>query len=155
MDESLWRAVIDAHAASLTAQQRFVTECSDPLPLFRRSLADPRERRWRMFLRHQPDSVRLVLLDALLDLATVGHREIGMVRDVILAMPRDAVRIRWAERQEELLRDAGEEEYRRLLELLEHLDADACRQLAQRASQHDDEEIREAGTDFLERLSSR
>lgn len=152
---SLWREVIEAHEASLAAQRRFVTLCHDPVPIFERALADPRERGLALtFLKQQPDYVRLKLLEPLLVLALVGHREIGLVREVLLGMPRDTVRAAIARRQDEMLRDAGEEEYRRLLELLEHLDVNACRTLAERVISHADEDIREAGEDFMQRTSS-
>lgn len=150
---SLWRNVIDAHYASLAAQRRFVTSVRDPVPIFERALADPRERGLALtFLKQQPDHVRLKMLDQLLDLALVGHREIGLVREVLLAMPRNDVSAAIARRQDEMLRDASEEEYRRLLELLEQVDIDACRMLAERAVRHKNEDVREAGSDFLERI---
>jgi hypothetical protein len=80
-----------------------------------------------------------------------------MVRSAIKALPRDWVLARIEAAAEPLLIASTEqfqyEEFRRLLELYEQLgNEELLARLAQRALEHDDEDVREAGQDFLARL---
>jgi hypothetical protein len=101
---------------------------------------------------------RLQFLDELVDLASVGHSDISLVREVLLSLPKDFLLANIEKSAEPLLINAttdAYEEYRRLLELYIDIDRDLTRRLALRASESDDEDIREAGEDFLALLVDR
>ena len=96
--------------------------------------------------------------DLLVNLASVGHSDIGLVREVILSLPKDFLLANIEKSAEAVLRDAMKhedsyEEYRRLLELYIEIDPDLTKRLAERALESDDEDIREAGSDAMECLN--
>ena len=89
------------------------------------------------------------LFSELVFLASFGHGAIGTVRQAILSLPREWVLARMEQEAEPLLRDGTYDEYRRFLELYELMDMELTLKLARRAAAHADDDIREAGEDFL------
>jgi hypothetical protein len=85
-------------------------------------------------------------------LASFSHGSIQAVRKLILSLPRDWVLSRIEEVAEPILRSGDYDEYRRLLELYFELDRELASRLAARARAQEDEDVREAGEDFLDRL---
>ncbi len=88
-------------------------------------------------------------------LAGFSHGSIRTVRELILSLPRDLVLGRIEQETEPLLREGTYDEYRRFLELYEHLDERLTANLARRAASHPDADIREAGEDYLLRPARR
>lgn len=101
-----------------------------------------------------PTREREAHFDRLVELASVGHADIGLVRDVILTMPREWVLARIEPIADRILDAGGEDEYRRFLELFADLDKDLALRLASRAIGHPDDGVREAGEDFKSALST-
>jgi hypothetical protein len=95
------------------------------------------------------EEVRALFSD-LVNVASVGHSNIEPARFVILSLSREWVIANIEAAAEPLLREGGEEEYRRLLELYNLLDGRLAARLAARARASDDPAIREAGVDFSE-----
>ena len=87
-------------------------------------------------------------------LASSAHGSLGVVRNAILALPRDYVLNNVEKEAEGYLRDVTYDEFRRFLELFWLLDRGMTRRLAERAAGQIDADIREAGVDFLEKLSA-
>jgi hypothetical protein len=85
-----------------------------------------------------------------IDLVSQAHRYIAPARDIIHSLPREWVIDNIETVAEPILQNGTEEEYRRMLEMYRELDPELTRRLAQRATEHPDWEIREAGSDFLE-----
>lgn len=83
-------------------------------------------------------------------MASVGHADVQLARDVILTLPLPWVLERVEAAAEPLLREGAGEEYRRLLELYRLLDRGLMTRLATRSAQHTDADAREAGADFLD-----
>jgi hypothetical protein len=97
---------------------------------------------------------RQALFPDLVWLASWGHGLVQNARDAILSLPRGWVLARIEAIAEPLLAQSSAEgqfeEYRRMLELYQQLgDPDLVRRLAHRAAQHPDEDVIEAGHDFL------
>lgn len=87
-------------------------------------------------------------------LASFSHGPIQLVRDAIRSLPREWVLAHIEPAAEPLLRRGDWDTYRRLLELYEQLDPDLTRRLAERAAVQPDPDTREAGEDFLRRLTN-
>ena len=96
---------------------------------------------------------RQSLLEALVDLASVAHSDIELVRQAILSLPKTWLLENLEKSAELLLKNGTDEEYRRLLELYFEIDNSLTERLAKRALQHDDPDIREAGEDFQNYLN--
>ncbi len=120
------------------------------LELVRARLRDPAERTAALSVAALlPVEKRQELLDELLTLASFGHSLTGEARRVILSLSQDWLLATIQTRAEPFLRLDDHEEYRRMLELFSLIDRDLTLRLAQRAVQHVDPDIREAGEDFI------
>jgi hypothetical protein len=84
---------------------------------------------------------------------STSHRYALAVRNIIKSLPRGWV---WAhiESAAEPLLQEGADAYRRILELYNELDRDLTLRLALQAVASLDEDIREAGGDFIKKLQS-
>jgi hypothetical protein len=153
-DLKLWRKVVDADHAFINARMELFANCSSLVEVARHGLKDPTER-WTALgiiaLMRIED--RLLLFDSLLDLASSSHAYMGEARELILSLPREWVLANVEKSAEPLLRRGDYSEYRGLLALYAELDHDLACRLARRAAEDSDEDIREAGEDFLEKLS--
>jgi len=89
------------------------------------------------------------LFEELVFLASFSHGAIQLVRDQIIRLPREWVLSEIERVAEPLLASGTYDEYRRLLELYAPLDSELTRRLAERAIEHPDPDIREAGQDFF------
>lgn len=81
--------------------------------------------------------------------AATGDRQVVAARAIIASLPRAWVLDRIEGVAETFLTDGTYWEYGRLLELYRELDPTLTQRLANRAIQHSDADIREAGEDFL------
>jgi hypothetical protein len=103
-----------------------------------------------------PDNtLREDLFSELVDLASVGHSDIGRVRDVIKSMPRQWVLDRIQpvaqavlDRQSASGAEDRYEEFRRFAELFVELDVALLRPLVERSLRDKDSDVREVGEDF-------
>lgn len=152
-DRALWRDLVEAEGNFLAARHSFVRAAANPVAILRDALHRPSERGIALrLLRSLPTKDSLGLFDDLVELASVGHADISLARELIVRMPRDWVLSNIEATAQPLLLGATDEEYRRLLELYILLDPNLTMQLASRAAASQDEDIREAGADFLDRL---
>jgi len=154
-DEVLWRALVDREKGFYAARAGFMSGAADRVAVLRSALRSVAERGTALrVLPILPLAERQALFEDLVRLASVGHADVQLVRDAIDSLPREWTVARLEGAAEPLLHDATDEEYRRLLELYVAMDDGITRRLAERASQHPDEHVREAGHDFLARLSA-
>ena len=148
-DQVLWRAVLEAEARFMQARSAFVTGAWDMTNVLTAALEKATERGTALrLILALPVRKREVFFDRLVELASVGHADIALVRESILSLPRDWVVARIEGVASPILERGGDEEYRRLLELYALLDAHLAHRLAEMAMKHDDEDVREAGQDF-------
>jgi hypothetical protein len=94
------------------------------------------------------------LFPDLLALASFVHGLTERCRELILRLPRAWLLANIERHAAPLLSAGGEEEYRALLDLYDRIDPALASQLAERAAQADDEDIKEAGNDYLRSTGS-
>lgn len=98
-----------------------------------------------------PAAERIVFFKQLMSLASYVNGFTEECRGLILDLPRDWVMSRIESEVDEILINADYEEYRCLLELCCGLSRDLMIKFARRALGSEDEDIKEAGEDFLSR----
>lgn len=141
--------VADSERAFIAARMDFLRS-KGRVEQIRRALHDPPRRGTALrLLVYLTEAERQALFDDLLILASVDHSDLSLVREALLSLPRPWVLSRIEERAEPLLEHGTYVEFRRLLELLRLLDAGLTATLARRALASEDQDIREAGEDFL------
>ena len=149
-DSALWRNLQDSEIAFIKARMDFHAGCTDKVAVIQKALRDPVQRGTALrYLLYMKISERQQLFDELLYLASVGHADIALCREVILSLPREWVVSNIERRAEPLLGRGTDEEYRRLIELYIDIDCNLAWRLAKKALQNDDPDIREVGEDFL------
>jgi hypothetical protein len=154
-DRALWDAVLKSEAAFISARGAFIAQAQDRVGVIVEGLKSRPQREIALgVLALMMRSEKHAVLDSLVRLSSVGHREITFCREAILSMPRKWVVANIEESAEPLLQGGNHEEYRRLLELFIELDRELTRKLALRALQSKDADIREAGMDFIEALEN-
>ncbi len=95
------------------------------------------------------------VFDELVDLASIGHSDIGLCRTVIKSLPRLwLLRNISASIEKILLESEDEETYRRLAELLYEIDNSLLRSLVEHARKSENIDIREIADDFDEKLNA-
>jgi hypothetical protein len=152
-DEALWAALRQAEGRFFAARRLFLAEATDHVGTLRGALGTAAQRGTALrLLPSIPVAERQLLFDQLVELCSVGHSDVLLCREAVLALPRDWVLERIERSAAPVLSAGGAEEYRRLLELYAELDVDLTRRLATEALAHSDADVREAGGDFLSRL---
>jgi hypothetical protein len=151
----LWRSLVSKELAYIQSRQEFLSGCTDRVAAIQKGLQNPGERGTALrlfFYLSLPE--RQILLDELVELASVGHSDIELCREAILSLPKTWLLANIEKSAEGLLADGTDEEYRRLLELYIKIDDRLTEKLVKRALQHEDADIREAGEDFQEYLKN-
>jgi hypothetical protein len=154
-DETLWRHFVQAHNEARQARQAFLMRTRDRAAVVRRGLSTAGERTAALEVAPLLSvAERQQLFEELLALAGYFHGQAGAAREIILSLPRAWLLANIEPHAERLLRDGTYEEYRLLFELYIKIDRDLAARLARRAATQPDEDIREAGEDFLLRLGT-
>lgn len=95
-----------------------------------------------------PEQNRRAVFARLVDLASVGHSDIALVRSVILNMERPWVVSNIEPLVDVILEQGDEEEYRRFAELFAELDEGLLRRHVERCLRSPSSDVREVGDDF-------
>ncbi len=155
MNESLlnhsngvWNELKDSYLDYTFALQRFLGQDIERVDLMKNKLMGQDRAVAVMMLQHLDWQELSELFDELIFLASFSHGAIQQIREAILRLPKDWVLTRIQNAAEPILRNGSYDEYRRLLELYSLLDPVLTESLAERAIEHPDEDIREAGEDF-------
>ncbi|MBF2066601.1 MAG: hypothetical protein IGS39_19595 [Calothrix sp. C42_A2020_038] len=147
-DTDLWHKLIDQEKAYLETRKNFLNSPSR-VELIRLALQNPLERATALkVINYLTNTERQSLFNELIKLASVGHSDIQLVRDVILSFDKIWLLDNIETQAEFVLNNGTDEEYRRLLELYIQLDTQLARKLVAKALQHPDIDIQEVGTDF-------
>jgi len=99
------------------------------------------------------DDIKKLLFADLVELASVGHSDIALVRAVVKSLPR-----KWLletidlEANAVLDRTGDEETYRRMAELLADIDEELLASIVTRARESENADVREVANDFGKRL---
>ena len=152
--KAAWKRLVEADAAAYVAQYELFTTCGDSiLEIVRAGFINPEERttafRIAALLK---DEQREALLPDLVSLACEPTYAPTIInaRRAILALPKEWVLKHMAPSIERILKSEDDWEYRRLLELCSLLNRDLTLKIATIAASHQNPDIREAGTDFLQ-----
>lgn len=149
----LWSQLVHHHSQLQGILQDFLSSNIDRVTILRVALQQG-ELAAVLYVAQFMSEVELAeLFFEWVDLASNAHRHVAAARRIILSLPRDWVISHIEATADSLLQQGTEDEYRRLLELYVQLDWHLTQRLAQRAVQHHDAEIREAGNDFLALLN--
>jgi hypothetical protein len=161
--ERLWRRLVAADNRYDVArmdlyrvQSELLKSNIDIVAIIQRALETVTDRGAALRLLLELDEpVRREMFSRLVELASVGHRDIQLVRDVILSLDRDWTLEHIPDQIGKVLEQAppseSYEEYRRLAELLDMLHSPYLAALVQKAGQSNDIDIREVAEDFADR----
>jgi hypothetical protein len=152
-DRAIWRRLVKSYMAFSQSLKDFFSEGTPRVPLIKEAFRRGDIATVLYVARHMKGDELKQILDELVRVSTApGYA--GTVREVILALPREWVLANIEKAVDLVLEDdATENEYRRTLELYRELDENLMLNLAQRALKHVDEDIQEAGRDFLDRAT--
>lgn len=152
-DLRLWERLVESHLAFVSASTEFINGDVDRVPIMKRALRD-RTRATALYLAPYLSAAdKQALFPEWLFLASFDHGALHLVREIILSLPREWVLNNIESVTAELLKDAEPLDYRRFLELYSLLDRNLALRLAERARNHSDEEVAEAGEEFVEKLT--
>lgn len=153
--ERYWARVLEAESAAITARTNFTPE--DYVAVLREALLDDADRDAALgFAQHLPDEQLKALLPQLYETATLTHRSILLTRQLIARLDRQWLTSALGPLVERTLAEGDEEAYRRLAELLDHLEQyGLLARLVEAAAGSEDEEIREVAEDFSRGIPSR
>ncbi|HLO89282.1 MAG TPA: hypothetical protein VK203_30340 [Nostocaceae cyanobacterium] len=155
-DLTLWEKLYQAEMDFHTARWEFLKKCNDRELVMRKALKSPSDRDTALDLLLYLDvEKRLPFFNDLVDLASVDHASVDRVWQVILSLPKDFLLANIEKSVEPVLNNAVQDayvEYRCLLQLYSQIDSDLTYRLAQRALQHEDADVIEAGEDYMEWL---
>ena len=152
---TIWERLVESHKAFASASHEFLATDVDRVALVRSALRGKDRSTAIYMLSCLPASELQALFSDLVFLASFSHGSVQKIRDAILSLPKAWVLANIEAIAEPLLQAGTYDEYRRLLELYAALDHGLALQLARRAADHGDEDIREAGEDFLVELETR
>lgn len=149
-DSDLWQRFVEAERAYTAARAHLLTESTSPVSVVRAGLDQPQGRSAALQVAASlPLEQRRELLADLLALAVYVHGLTREARKIILSLPREWLRANIEAYAEPILAHEDYEEYRGLLELYSHIGSSLTLRLAQRAAEHQDPDIREAGEDYI------
>lgn len=153
-DERLWKELQLKEKEFFIAKKNFLTECSDKMYILSRAMRQPVERSTALrLLQDLPCFEREMFLSDLIFLASWGHKDIDLVRKIIIDMNRELVLQKIDEYASEILIEGGEEEFRCLFALFRMLDKELLKGYINKALSHEAAGIREMGQEFLDLMS--
>jgi hypothetical protein len=151
-DIVIWGRLVESHKMFAMASREFLAAGVDRVRLLRDALRG-KDRSTAIYMLSYLTIAELEqLFSDLVFLVSFSHGAVGAVRNAILSLPREWVLANINQVADPLLGAGTYDEYRRFLELYIELDYELAYELAQRAAGHTDQDIREAGEDFLDKL---
>jgi hypothetical protein len=153
-DEELWVRLVESHMTWLTRQGEFFAPGVDRVTLMRNALKRGDSATAFVVAEIMSVTELQALFPEWIEWAATSHGYVHAARDIIKSLPSQWVLDNVRAVAEPLLASGTYDEYRRLLELYFELDRDLTLELASRAVQSADEDIKEAGEDFLEKLAT-
>jgi hypothetical protein len=149
-DAARWHRFVEADKAATAARMDLFAHRGGLLELVRRGLHLPGERPAALDVASRLTTEELqALFPDLLALASFRHGLTERSREVILRLPSSWLLANIEAHAAPLLVTGGEEECRTLLALYSRIDSALALRLAQAAARSADEEVREAGEDYL------
>ena len=149
--EEKWQRLLEAEFKFYAARMELFSTCREQLvELVRAGLNVPSQRVTALGVAQllTIEERQLLLVD-LLALASYCHGLTVTARDIVLSLPQQWLIDNIEESAEPLLQYDDHEEYRGLFEVYVRLDRKLTEKLAERAMNHTDPDIQEAGADFF------
>ena len=148
-DEQLWADFCAAESAFYDARMALVRGAQDLQSLISGALQTPSQRGSALRLLEilSEDKIRPHFA-SLVDLASVGHSDIGLCRSVIFRIEREWLVANIEPHVVMILKNGGEEEFRRIAELYKLLNADLLDAHLKRCAVHVNSDVREIVADF-------
>ncbi|HEM7891384.1 MULTISPECIES: hypothetical protein [Burkholderia] len=146
-----WKDLKEAFRIYVKLRDGFVKKPS-AVSFVQRAFSVPEERAMAIDLvLSYPESERVVFFRQLISMSSYVNGFTEECRNLILELPRDWVMKNIEAEVDGVLVNGGYEEYRCLLELCCELDRGLMIKFAKRALDSSDEDIKDAGADFLSR----
>jgi hypothetical protein len=150
--ERIWEKLCHAESQFYETRMEFTQKIpdNDKVSIFKQGLRKTSQRGTTLrILLILDDSVKRDLFFELVDLASVGHSDIELCREVIKSIhQRDWVVSNIERCVSEILQHGTDEEYRRIAELYLDLDKMLLKKHIHRALRHEDRDVKEVGQDF-------
>jgi hypothetical protein len=159
----LWKRLIDAERkfiaarmALFSARSAVLSSEADVIGLLSHALKKPSERGAALRLLLMVDEpARRQVFPTLVELASVGHSDIHLVRDVIMSLDATWLAQQVPDEMEHVLeRSATHEEYQRFAELLQVMGSPYLGVLVKKAAASDDPDIQDVAAGFRGYLST-
>lgn len=149
---ALWMQYVTAYREFINARMGLF-HCDDLVDLVRRGLNDPLERAAALDIaRLLRDEQKKELFPDLVALSSTAHGLTDDAIQVMMSLSKDWILANIQPLVESILSNASDEEYRMVLRIYAGLSTSLARDLAVRAMNHPDPDIREAGDDWCSRL---
>lgn len=147
--ELRWQELLRLESIFFDARKAFLTQSSDVTTILAEALKTPHQRgtALRILLTYPDESIR-PFLDTLIELASVGHSDVGLSRSVILRINSNWLIRNIDSHAKSILSTGNEEEFRRIAELYNLIDRDLLKLHLERCDKSADPEIREIVDDF-------
>ncbi|MCA7977679.1 hypothetical protein LGM57_15240 [Burkholderia cepacia] len=146
-----WKNLKEAYRIYVKLRDGFVKKTS-AVSFIQRAFSVPEERAMAIDLvLSYPESERVDFFKQLISMSSYVNGFTEECRNLILELPRDWVMKNIEAEVDGVLVNGGYEEYRCLLELCCELDRGLMIKFAKRALDSSDEDIKDAGADFLSR----
>lgn len=149
---SLWENLVESHMRFLTAERDFFAANADRVTLVRKGLKRGDVPTVAHVAPYLSTTEKQALFPEWVLWAISSQGYVSVFRGIIQSLPREWVLSRIQAVVEPMLAQATYDDYQLVFGLYYGLDSQLTRSLAQRALISDDQEIREAGLQFLESL---
>jgi len=148
-EKSIWENLVRAYLQFAQASSDFTNGSINRAKIIKEGLQSKNRHTAIYFLKYLKQDETQKIFSELVYLASFSHGAIVAIREAILSLPRDWVLSRIETVAEPYLSEDDGEAYRRFLELYQQLDDKLMEKLAKRAVESHNQDIKEAGTDFL------
>ena len=151
--QHVWNQISTSYKTFSLALEKFLSKDIDRVVLMRDAIYGNDQLTAIFLLRYLSQDELMQLFKELVFLSSYSRGTLSIVREAILSLPRDWVLQNIEQIANPILEKGDYDEYRRILELYLELDRELTRKLANQAINHKDPDIKEAGEDFLLKLS--
>lgn len=147
--DKVWQHVVEAIYSGNDVPKEFFQQEVNRTNILRRAFTvSKREISAALYVMSRLPAGELTPLFSELIHSSTSHSFAGAAREIILTLPREFVLANIEQTAEEHLASGTYDKYRRFLELYVLLDKNLTKRLVERALDHPDEDVREAGEEF-------
>lgn len=151
-DSAIWKHYVETYDAFQAAGRTFNTDVKDKVSVLKSAFRNGESRLALEIVKLLNENDKKALFSEILGLASYSHGRAKLAQDIIISLPHEWLVSNIEKYSEPLLVSADYETYRGLLTLYLMIDASLTRKLAEQALGSEDEDIKEAGADFIAKL---